>query len=238
MVNTERIKIAVQDVYNISNNKVEYCEVLVREYEELVGVSAILRYIADKDMQVKFDLDIIEHSLRTLSKSEYYKDKIVAINICASTIYRIGCADKIVEIIKKYGNGMKIAIEVTENTKFHYVSVWENIKTLRENNIMVVLDDFGRQRANVDSLIYNEFDIIKIDKIFIERAHENKKAFNILYGISGICNRIGIPIIVEGVETQNQLDTARFIGADYVQGYILGTPKEIEERNSVIEYAS
>jgi len=103
------------------------------------------------------------------------------------------------------------------------------IEKIREKNIKVFIDDFGTGYCALSYLRELPVDLLKIDRGFIKDIVENKKDRDLIEVIVLLAKRLGIEILVEGVETQKQLDIIKQIGCTYMQGFLLDKPLPEEE---------
>lgn len=216
----------IQPVYNYDNNRIEYAEVLIRQYRGIQNVPDILRFITKNGIESRFDLEVLDETLRIIENNESITYP-VSVNLCSRTVESPKIYKKIIGTIRKYNiKPNKIILEVNEETKFDSNNVIENLKKLKEFGVLLALDDFGTERTNMMSFVVNEFDIIKIDKSFIsEDSWKIKK--QVLDGVADICKRLGLDTIVEGVETKSQLDEIQRLGLNKVQGFFYKRPEPL-----------
>lgn len=123
-----------------------------------------------------------------------------------------------------------VEIEVTETVEAedNYTFI-EVMKRVKRNGFAVSIDDFGVRHANLSLFTSLEFDVLKIDKSLVDDLPVNRKAQAILSSIAEICRKMEIRLIVEGVETPEQMDFLRTIYCDGVQGYLFSKPIPVEE---------
>ena len=110
----------------------------------------------------------------------------------------------------------------------------DNMNRLRAKGIKIALDDFGTGYASLSNLSKLPVNLLKIDKSFIEdlavqNNAEEGSAEAFISAIISMGHTLGLEVISEGVEAQNQLDILREKKCDLVQGFIWGTPLEISE---------
>src|SRR5262249_8905319 len=96
------------------------------------------------------------------------------------------------------------------------------LRQLRELGIRISLDDFGTGYSSLAYLRSFPFDKIKIDRSFVQDMLFRKDCQAIVRAVIGLAQSLGIATIIEGVETQDQLDAAKSDGCTEGQGYLLG----------------
>lgn len=220
------IHINCQGIYDIESKQRIYSEILVRKYGNISGLDNIM-YWAYKDKKYReLDEDIIDYSaglIRTMRDTE----QKYAFNICGETLKTYNEAHRIISILNKHEVKDRVMIEVTEKTDFENSTVIENIKELSSSGIKIILDDFGKENSNIEALMNIKFDIVKLDKNYIKQAVCTRRQLEILAGVINMLDNLNILTVVEGVETLDQLQTVKNIGATAVQGYYLEKPKHL-----------
>lgn len=98
------------------------------------------------------------------------------------------------------------------------------LKELTEMGISVAVDDFGTGYSNLAYLIDFNFHKLKIDRSFISRLETDSSSGAVVSTIVGLSRALGVNIIAEGVETENQATLLKAAGCETVQGYLFGRP--------------
>lgn len=118
-----------------------------------------------------------------------------------------------------------LEIEITETTsqvnKFLSVQV---IKKLQNDGIRILMDDFGTGFSQIENLREIPFDAIKIDKSFTDRLVEDEKIRSIVKFLVQLIHDNQMEAIVEGVESQEQIDILRKMKVDTIQGFYYSRP--------------
>lgn len=118
-----------------------------------------------------------------------------------------------------------VEIEVTETVEaddsYDFLHV---IQQVRNSGFAISIDDFDIKNANLSLSTFLNFDVLEIDKTLIDDLPENSKARVVVASIAGICRNVGVRLIVEGVETQEQFDILREIDCAGVQGFWFSKP--------------
>jgi diguanylate cyclase (GGDEF)-like protein len=115
-----------------------------------------------------------------------------------------------------------IVLEVTESVYMgaHEAVIAREIQALRAKGLLVALDDFGTGFASLTHLLSVPVDIIKIDKTFVDRLTPGDGGVAIVEGLLGIARKLGIRVVAEGIETEEQLNHLRSLGCRYGQGFL------------------
>lgn len=225
------ILLFVQPAYNYNTQRIEYAEVLIREYNNLNNVPSILNFVKKNNIEEKFDFDVLRETLEVMSM---YKDLDypIGINLCPYTASVEGVAHKIIDEIDKYKvKHSDIIIEINEETDLDSKEVSDNINVLRSSGIKVALDDFGIKGANLSSLFRLNVDILKVDRAFIEPhcPEVEESQHTILRALGSLCHQLNLRHIVEGIETKKQLELIKESGYEVVQGYLYKKPVPFRE---------
>lgn len=118
----------------------------------------------------------------------------------------------------------RLILEITESFPIQPRSgVTELIQCIRKLGYRVAIDDFGTGFSTPEVLLSMSVDIVKIDALFLG-LHRQRKTSHLLRHMVGLASCVAPTIVVEGVETRNQLGLARAVGATHVQGYLLSDP--------------
>ena len=98
---------------------------------------------------------------------------------------------------------------------------------LKENGILVAIDDLGFGRSSLESLIILEPDLIKIDRLYVNGIAHDKAKRRSLDRMMKILRGLNAKHIAEGIETQDDLEVLQEMGVSYGQGYLWGKPTAV-----------
>ncbi|MFN3806282.1 EAL domain-containing protein [Asticcacaulis sp.] len=139
------------------------------------------------------------------------------------------------ELIRTGFRPQRLELEVTEGVLIENTDrALHILRQLKGLGVRIAMDDFGTGFSSLSYLQTFPFDVIKIDRSFVEgltsspdrKMHKHGiPAEAIVRAVIGMAHAIHVPVIAEGVETQDQLDLLRDMGADAVQGYLIGRPQ-------------
>ena len=105
---------------------------------------------------------------------------------------------------------------------------------LKSLGIMLALDDFGTGYSSLSYLSDFPVDILKVDRKFVTKIATDPTAAAIITAVSGLAHDLGLSVIADGVETQEQADAIRRIGCDLAQGYLFARPMRMEAINELV----
>lgn len=119
----------------------------------------------------------------------------------------------------------RLEIEVTESLFIQNLAYASKVLTgVKELGVSVALDDFGTGYSSLGTLRAFPFDRIKIDRSFVFDMTRNSDAAAIVDSVLGLGRAMGLTVVAEGVETEEQLRLLRTLGCQQIQGYLIGKP--------------
>lgn len=135
------------------------------------------------------------------------------------------------EILGKTGvDPQRILLEITETSIMRDTE--SNIKTLNELGNLghkIAVDDFGTGYSSLAQLMRMPVNTLKIDKAFIDPLDSKETTYVLVAAIIKMARALGLNVIAEGVEDQNQMDILGEMGCNCIQGYLFSRPVEFEE---------
>jgi EAL domain-containing protein (putative c-di-GMP-specific phosphodiesterase class I) len=156
----------------------------------------------------------------------------VAVNVSSIQLHRKGFVEEVAFTLRQTGLKPELLqIELTESVMLGgALTSAEPMNRLRSMGISLAIDDFGTGYSCLSYLPSLPFDALKIDRSFVRDLGKRPESESMVRTLISLANNIGMRVIVEGVETQEQLELIRIYGANEVQGYLLGhpTPNPIE----------
>lgn len=123
-----------------------------------------------------------------------------------------------------------ITIELTESGELsdslQVQKIWNN---LRQYGVSIALDDFGTGYSNFMNISHMTPTVVKLDRGFTLKALKNEFERKLMGNIIQLVHGLGLKVCVEGVETEEDLNSIRALGPDYIQGYYYGRPCPSDE---------
>jgi diguanylate cyclase (GGDEF)-like protein/PAS domain S-box-containing protein len=154
----------------------------------------------------------------------------VAVNVSALQFARGDFVESVLGILRQTDlPGGLLDLELTESIVMHDIdSAIEKMTRLREHGVRISVDDFGTGYSSLGYLSRLPIDTLKIDRCFVALIGENEGAVRLIHGMISLAHNLGKRVIVEGVETPEQLEILRGLGCDEVQGFLLGCPARMD----------
>ncbi len=230
------IKVCYQPIIRTSNGKVCNEEALVRWKDPNKGEMAPLDFIPileDAKIAYKLDLFVAGQVIIKLKQQKEEGLEVVpnSINLSRTDFYSCDIVEEIRKLVDEAGiDRSRIVIELTESVIVDDVDyMMIQVNRFRELGFSVWLDDFGCGYSSLDLLQKIHFDVIKLDKTFvdqIERSEDNKV---IVSEIVRLASGLGSETVAEGVENDSSIDFLDEIGCTKLQGFFYSKAVPFEE---------
>jgi diguanylate cyclase len=190
---------------------------------------------------------VIETVFRQVSRwlDENVEFKRVSINIPGPYVTSSRLLSVLNEGLRKYGiDSSFIELEITETSVIHDIdNAITAVGRFREMGLSVALDDFGTGLSSLSYLRKIPISTIKIDKSFVDGVPLSEKDSALLRAITTLCSSLNLRVVIEGVETQEQIDfITGMIERPHIQGYYFSPPLGecefcdwVRERNLVMK---
>jgi diguanylate cyclase (GGDEF)-like protein/PAS domain S-box-containing protein len=150
----------------------------------------------------------------------------VAVNASTFQFRRRGFVEEVGAILARAGLRPELLqIEITESAMLGGAQqAAETINRFREMGVSMAIDDFGTGYSNLSYLPTLAFDVLKIDRSFVSNLETQPETESMISTLIALAHNFGMRVIVEGVETLEQLNLVTALGANEVQGYLTGRP--------------
>ncbi|MBB4642902.1 putative bifunctional diguanylate cyclase/phosphodiesterase [Rhizorhapis suberifaciens] len=120
----------------------------------------------------------------------------------------------------------QLELEITETLAMDMDQrVLTQVRALRREGIKIAIDDFGTGFSNLSRLKDLPVDRVKIDRSLVRDIVISPEARTICSAVIGLIQGLGLEVVVEGVEKQDQMDMLRIIGCSIFQGYLFSMPE-------------
>lgn len=167
-------------------------------------------------------------------RAELAPDFCVSVNVSPRQFRDSALAGKIMRVLKNAGlDGAALEIEVTEGVLLPgRREVDRTLRALREGGIGIVMDDFGTGYASLSYLRDHPFTSLKIDRSFVSSLDTDNRQRQLVVSALRLGQALGMKVVAEGVETEDQLKALIDEGCQLVQGFLFSTavgPEQIDK---------
>ena len=155
---------------------------------------------------------------------------LVAVNVSASEFQDPGFADRVSAIAARREFPLnRLEIEITETAILDIQHARPTLTRLAQLGVAGALDDFGAGYTSLHALRELKFSTLKIDRSFVTGCTEDTASAAIIHAVIGVGRAMGMKIVCEGVETQQQVQFLRTAGAHLIQGYVYSRPVPFDQ---------
>ena len=229
-----------QPTYHLDGLKLHGAEALIRLNDSIMG-----RLFPDEFIPVAEQAGMIDaidefvlmqvcDFLESGIPKQYGMD-CINVNLSVIQCLQPGFVDRICKIVDGYDIEKSwINFEITESVAASDYEILSGVvKDLKSRGFRFAMDDYGTGYSNMQSIFAIDFDVVKIDKSILWGAEETELGRIILGNSVRMIDQMHRQILVEGVETKEQVEMLRELCVDYLQGYYFSKPIP---KNEFIEY--
>ncbi|RJQ14760.1 MAG: bifunctional diguanylate cyclase/phosphodiesterase, partial [Nitrospiraceae bacterium] len=139
------------------------------------------------------------------------------------------------EVMEQYSPAPNtLVLEITESMLMeNAVTVSPLLSRLKDMHALIHIDDFGTGYSSLSYLHQFPIDALKIDRSFIKKA-DNGENFEIAKAIATLAHSLNMEVVAEGVETEKQLALVKSLGCEYVQGFLIARPMDVEAVDAML----
>ncbi len=240
-IENEEFLVYYQPKVNIDTREIVGAEALCRWIRDDVVVPPI-EFIPILEMNTdicKLDFYMLEHVCKDIRRwLDEGRDVVrVSVNFSRKHLVDVDLLDKIIAAVDKYNVPHEyIEIELTETTTdVMFRDLKRVVNGLQEQGISTAVDDFGIGYSSLNLIREISWNVMKVDKEFVPKAVEDENSIsNIMFRhVIALAQDMGMEIVIEGVESVDQLDILRKSKCSIAQGYFFDRPlplKDFEDR--------
>ncbi len=239
-----QFNVVFQPKYDITGDKPKLCsaEVLIRwKHPEFgfVRPDFFIPLFEENGRIKELDRYVWREAARQVKrwKDMYGASIPVSVNVSRVDIFDPDLLEFLKEMVAENGlTTENIHLEITETAYTDSVTtIIEVVNSLRDAGFKVEMDDFGKGYSSLNMLTSLPIDALKLDMAFIKDIAENNKEMSMVEFILEIARFLNVPVIAEGVESQEQFLLLKKAGCDIIQGYYFSKPVTASEFGRLIE---
>ncbi|MDL2215991.1 bifunctional diguanylate cyclase/phosphodiesterase [Ruminococcaceae bacterium OttesenSCG-928-N02] len=224
--NWDNLEVRCRITMNVETGTYTRAECYARLFTEEYGFSGAERFmpVADKTGTVyPLDIQIVNVTCKLIRKlmDEGRHFENIAVPVTAVLFLQENVDQIFTSILKHYGvPAEKLALEVSESAMITaYSSVNIMMQQLADMGIEIILTNFGTGYSGINNVINLPVSAVKLDRMLIWELETNPRSAVIIQGLVDIAKKLGLKVIAEGVETENQKQMLDQFGCPYQQGF-------------------
>lgn len=228
-IDNEQLDVYLQPKYALRDRKRVGYEALIRwpDGTGFIAPSEFVPIAERMGMGVELDRYVIRKVCQAITdagKAGFEADP-VAINVTATHFGESGFCDFLFGCLEAgVLSADRIELEITEGLLADLEGMTrENLNTLSDQGIRVHIDDFGTGYSSLSYLAELPIDVLKIDRVFIDRLCD-ESGRHLVEGIIAMARALQLDVVAEGIETEDQVDQLIAMGCCVGQGFLLGRP--------------
>ena len=238
-VEREELELAYQPIINVESGETTGLETLLRwrtSEGEPVSPADFIPVAEASGLIVPLGAWVLE---RACADAVPLGDIMVGVNVSAVQLRTPDFVGTVAGALARTGlPAERLVLELTESALMDDVDgVRETFEALRALGISIAIDDFGTGFSSLSTLADLPVDVLKLDRSFINAMADSPAHQALVGGVVSLAERMGLPVVAEGVETQEQFEALRTLGCRWAQGYHLGRPAPLAALSLVDEQA-
>ncbi|MFL5034333.1 MAG: putative bifunctional diguanylate cyclase/phosphodiesterase, partial [Microvirga sp.] len=224
----EQFELHYQPIVETGAGRVVALEALVRwRHPErgLIGPAEFIPLLEETRLIVELGQWVLRQACREAAGWRQPID--VTVNVSAAQFASRGLVQMVKGALAQSGlPAERLQLEITETVLMHDPEAANKVfGELRALGVRIALDDFGTGYSSLSYLRLFSFDKIKIDRSFVRELAENPESLAFIRTIVSLGSTLGMPVCVEGVETQDQYDWVCALGCNEIQGFLISRPR-------------
>jgi EAL domain-containing protein (putative c-di-GMP-specific phosphodiesterase class I) len=217
----------------IANNTVTGVETLLRwrhPEKGLIPPDAFIPIAEETGQIIKIGAWVLKHSCHQMGalirEGLMPENSKVAVNLSAKQFSDPNLLQTVVDIlIRSKIDPLNLELEITESIIMDDVNAAiATMDAIKNKGIYLAIDDFGTGYSSLAYLKRFPIDVLKVDRSFISDIPEDKTDMAITSAVISMAHKLGMKVVAEGIETQEQLEFLREHKCDYGQGYLFSRP--------------
>jgi diguanylate cyclase (GGDEF)-like protein len=237
--------IMLQPKYSLHTKRLVGAEALVRWNHPKKGLltpNQFIPMLEKHNLLVILDMFVLEEVCKLFLRWKQQGKPLfpISINQSRSHLLDIAYEKNLVSLVDRYEVPHSLMeFELTESLFLHDTKhLSEVLATLRNNDFLVSLDDFGSGYSSLSMLKDVQIDVIKMDQGFLTGVDEDNRGMQVVKHIIAMAKALHITTVAEGVETQKQVNMLAELGCDVVQGYYYSQPISVSEYEKLLSDGS
>jgi EAL domain-containing protein (putative c-di-GMP-specific phosphodiesterase class I) len=171
---------------------------------------------------------------KSADEAGYHHPLFMSINVSGRQVVNEKFLTQAAEIVATTGLSRdQFKLEITESFAIDVAAAGRWITEAHEHGFKVSLDDFGTGMSSLETLYRLDLDAAKVDRAFVIDLAHNLRNRQLTRDIVAMIQRLGLEVIVEGVEERSQMEFIRALDCQYAQGYLFGKSLPVDDAEAL-----
>jgi len=240
-VDRNEFEVLYQPIVTLETGALHEFEALIRWRHPVHGLITPDEFVGvaeETGLIVEIGQWILDQACRQIAKwqKNFSTELSVSVNLSAKQLMHPSLTKQIMHTLRLTGlRARQLKLEVTETTVMeHSERALSVLRELDALGVSLSTDDFGTGYSSLSYLQKFPFDRLKIDRSFIDKMDDDAKSASIVKTILMLGENLGIEVVAEGIESQQQLAHLRRLGCTLGQGYLFSRPATALEARGLI----
>ncbi len=244
-IEDDQLELFYQPIVDMANGRIRKAEALLRWQHPLLGKVSPVEFIPIAEhtgLIVEMGNWVFRNALAHARRWRALDDQLtVNVNVSPAQFYQANgdnCRHWVTD--GAFGaNGVagapEVGLEITESLLLASNNfVLKQLLAFQQAGIKISLDDFGTGYSSLSYLRKFDLDFLKIDKSFVYNLENDAANVALCEAIIVMAHKLGLKVVAEGVETQQQYDMLRHAGCDFGQGFLFGAPLPADDFEALL----
>jgi diguanylate cyclase (GGDEF)-like protein len=243
-VEDEEFDVFYQPIISLDHGQLSGFEVLVRWDHPVRGKVSPMDFISHAEetgLIVKLGLWVLQRSCRQLRE---WNDQglgqaslSISVNVSKRQVAEPDFVEEVRQVLQATGvPGSCLKLEITESVIMENPdSIAEVLTQLKDLGVQIYMDDFGTGYSSLSYLHRFPLDVLKIDRAFMSTTNDHADYADVIHTVVALAHTLNMQVIVEGVETEEQVARLMALDCDFAQGYYFSEPLSSADTRRILE---
>lgn len=242
-VDRGQLRIHYQPFVDLARDEVVGFEALLRWHHPRRGVlppDEFLSVAEETGLVVPIGRFVLAEGCRQIRELQRKHPELgplkLSVNLSNKQFFQADLFDQIEGALKDSGlEPSCLGLEITEGVIIrHADSASSRFSRLKSMGVQLYLDDFGKGYSSLNYLHRFPMDILKIDRSFTSRIEEAEGNLAIVKAIITLAHQLGMEVVAEGIQTEEQKERLRLLGCEYGQGFLFSEPLSADQAEELL----
>lgn len=218
-----------QPIYDCGEDRFVAAESLIRLWDrngDFISPGEFIPMAEESGLIDQISWIVLEKVCRFLGEHPQLPLRTVSVNLTGQQVSDVTLIDRIETLLHDcHLSGDRLRIEITERTVADdFEEVKQVMQCLEKKGIRFYLDDFGTGYSNLSGMLSLPFEVIKFDQSLVQMMDNSRSGYRTIELLTQIMHENDLMVVAEGIETAQQVQTARKTGLDRIQGFYYAKP--------------